>query len=258
MVYQTGEAQVVNDPQANTQGGQVYANEQETANQDQKPLVNQGEQTDDSQSQQPANNNTGEAKSEDVQELENKLGVSTDQLGQPQPEQQPEQDQQQSQEELDPQTEKAIERYLQNKFGLPPDQIKQQFEEMQQFKAQQQVEQQKQALQQEWGDNFNERIDQVKQYFNNRLTSEQQQALDNADGARLIWAKIQQEQQANQPQPPNFQPQQGQSPEQAVAQPSTSYMYTKSQLKKMSLKEYQDNIKDIEYAFNNNLVKQDA
>lgn len=248
MVYTSGEGQVIGAQQ-----------EQGNAQEEQKPLVQDEQQ----QSQQSPDENAQQAqpgeqqKSEEIQALEQRLGYTTDDLGQqPQPQQeQPEQQQQQQQDSgLDEGMEKAIEQYFKQKFGLPPDQIQQQFQDLQQFKQQQLIKQQENALRTEWGDAFDDRIGEVKRYFNERLTDEQKQALDNADGARLIWAKIQQEQGQNQPNPPQYQSQQGQSPERRVQQPSTSYMYKKSQLDQMSLKEYNENIKNIEYAMLNGLV----
>jgi len=252
MVYSTGDAQVTNDPQAK---GGYNAQAQQQEQQTQQPLVqNEPQNPDGQQPQQPESQQPAQQKPEDVQQLEQRLGYSTEQLGQEQqPEKQPQQDS-----GLDPKMEQALEQYFEHKFGVPPDQIQQQFQELQQFKQEQLVKQQEQALRQEWGDAYDERIQQVKEYFQNRLSKEQQKSLDNADGARLIWAKIQQEQAQNQPQPPNFQPQQGKSPEQLVTQPSSSYMFTKSQLDKMSLKEYNDNIKNIEYAMSNGLVNYQA
>ena len=226
-----------------------------------QPLVNQqpeapvDEQAQETQHEAPT-------KDEQIQNLEQRLGYTTEQLGQqPQP-QEPQQSQQQPQQEqqqyqyLDAQMENALNEYMQTKFGVSPDEFNQRFSELQQFRQQQLIQQQQSELQKEWGNQFDERLNLVKEYFNNNLTPEQQSALDNADGAKLIWARIQQEQSANQPNVPNYQQQSSnQTPMQRVNNASTpNYMFTRSQIDSMSTQEYQKNIKDIEYAFVNGLV----
>jgi hypothetical protein len=227
-----------------------------------QPLVNQqpeapaDEQAQETQQAQPE----APSKDEQIQNLEQRLGYTTEQLGQqPQP-QEPQQQQTQQQEQqyqyLDSQMENALNEYMQSKFGVSPDEFNQRFSELQQFRQQQLIQQQQSELQKEWGNQFDERLNLVKEYFNNNLTPEQQSALDNADGAKLIWAKIQQEQSANQPNVPNYQQQSSnQTPMQRVNNASTpNYMFTRSQIDSMSTQEYQKNIKDIEYAFVNGLV----
>jgi len=228
-----------------------------------QPLVNQqpeapvDEQAQETQQAQPET----PAKDEQIQNLEQRLGYTTEQLGQQPNYQEPQQSQQQPQQEqqyqyLDAQMENALNEYMQTKFGVSPDEFNQRFSELQQFRQQQLIQQQQNELQKEWGNQFDERLNLVKEYFNNNLTPEQQSALDNADGAKLIWAKIQQEQSANQPNVPNYQQQaSNQTPMQRVNNAATpNYMFTRSQIDSMSTQEYQKNIKDIEYAFVNGLV----
>ena len=226
-----------------------------------QPLVNQQPEAPPEEQAQETQPQEDPTKDEQTQSLEQRLGYTTEQLGQqPQP-QEPQQGQQQPQQEqqyqyLDAQMENALNEYMQTKFGVSPDEFNQRFSELQQFRQQQLIQQQQNDLQKEWGNQFDERLNLVKEYFNNNLTPEQQSALDNADGAKLIWAKIQQEQSANQPNVPNYQQQaSNQTPMQRVNNASTpNYMFTRSQIDSMSTQEYQKNIKDIEYAFVNGLV----
>jgi hypothetical protein len=227
-----------------------------------QPLVNQQpeapveEQAQETQQAQPE----APSKDEQTQSLEQRLGYTTEQLGQqPQPQEPQQQQTQQEQQQyqyLDSQMENALNEYMQSKFGVSPDEFNQRFSELQQFRQQQLIQQQQGELQKEWGNQFDERLNLVKEYFNNNLTPEQQSALDNADGAKLIWARIQQEQSSNQPNVPNYQQQSShQTPMQRVNNASTpNYMFTRNQIDNMSTQEYQKNIKDIEYAFVNGLV----
>lgn len=229
--------------------GQPAVNQEENPNAEEERL-SQGQEENQQQEQQAEN---APLKDERTQDLERRLGYSLEDLGA-----QPQQDEQQGQEapEGQQQTEDDwFRQRFQEYFGVDPQEAAQRFQELQQFRQQQLIQQQQAELQREWGDAYQERLEAVKEYFNNRLTPEQQQALDNADGARLIWARIQQEQMANQPQVPNYQQTTGQPPQQRVQQAATpQYKFTKSQIDKMSRAEYENNIKEIEDAIMNGLV----
>jgi hypothetical protein len=62
-------------------------------------------------------------------------------------------------------------------------------QDLQQFKAQYVVEQQTNILKQEWGDNYQDTLLEVKGYWE-KLPAAQKQALDNVEGARLIHALL--------------------------------------------------------------------
>lgn len=61
--------------------------------------------------------------------------------------------------------------------------------ELQQFKAQYVLEQQTNTLKQEWGDNYQDTLREVKGYWE-KLPDAQKRALDNVEGARLIHALL--------------------------------------------------------------------
>ena len=64
--------------------------------------------------------------------------------------------------------------------------------ELQQFKAQYVLEQQTNTLKQEWGDNYQDTLREVKGYWE-KLPDAQKKALDNVEGARLIHALLMKE-----------------------------------------------------------------
>lgn len=67
-------------------------------------------------------------------------------------------------------------------------------QELQQFKAQYVVQQQTELLKQEWGEDYQDTLQQVKGYWE-KLPAKQKQALDNVEGARLIHALLVKERQ---------------------------------------------------------------
>lgn len=62
-------------------------------------------------------------------------------------------------------------------------------QELQQFKAQYVVQQQTELLKQEWGEDYQDTLQQVKGYWE-KLPAAQKKALDNVEGARLIYALL--------------------------------------------------------------------
>lgn len=87
-------------------------------------------------------------------------------------------------------------------LGFPLEELRAGMSELQQFRQQvaqtetrNAIQQQESALQQEWGvsgDDFADRMEVIRQRFKS-YSPEIQQRLDNVEGARLIWAKLQQE-----------------------------------------------------------------
>lgn len=98
---------------------------------------------------------------------------------------------------------KDFERYL----GIPLEGAKQMMAELQGFRVETLVEKQQRQLKDKWGDSYDERFNAVADYFA-KLPEAKQKALDNVEGAELIWAKLSMEQQAvknsQTPQVPHF------------------------------------------------------
>ena len=69
-------------------------------------------------------------------------------------------------------------------------------QDLQQFKAQYVVEQQTNILKQEWGDDYQTTLQEVKGYWE-KLPAAQKKALDNVEGARLIYALLTKDKAAN-------------------------------------------------------------
>jgi hypothetical protein len=110
-------------------------------------------------------------------------------------------------------------------------------------------------LSQEWGVDSNEvqsRLEKVQERFN-KYPEEMQNRLDNLEGAKLIWAKIQAEQQAKeQKQVPEFQRSKtaGQAPK-----AGQQIKFTKEQIAKMTPEEYEANNEEIIEAYRLGLVR---
>lgn len=108
------------------------------------------------------------------------------------------------------------------------------------------------TLREEWGidqGNFDERMKMIVQRFS-AYPPEMQKRLDNIEGAKLIWAKLEQEQ-AKQPVP-KFQKSTGKTS--LGKQP----MFTKSEIDSMSSSEYAKNADKILKAYRLGLVNLDA
>ena len=110
------------------------------------------------------------------------------------------------------------------------------------------IAEQKRNLQQAWGVDeqvLNQRLQLVQERFN-KYPKAMQAQLDNEEGARLIWAKLQLEQQDN--TPPKM------DRAKATVPASGKYMFSESQIQKMSDTEYKQNVDRITYAYKNGLV----
>jgi len=82
-------------------------------------------------------------------------------------------------------------------FGIPPQAAAQQFQQLAEYRAQQGVQEQLGSLKKAWNvtdDEVSQRLKQVTERFN-KYPKDLQGRLDNTEGAQLIWAKIQMEQQ---------------------------------------------------------------
>lgn len=124
--------------------------------------------------------------------------------------------------------------------------------QLQAWQVQQQVKQQESELQQSWGvqgDEFKQRLEAVRTRFKS-LPKDLQYRLDNPMGAQLIWAKLQQEEQAKQKQVPRFDRTGVQG---SVGTPK--HMYTQQQILNMSNDDYEKQASRIAYAYKNGLVK---
>jgi len=75
--------------------------------------------------------------------------------------------------------------------------------ELQQFKAQYILEQQTNTLKQEWGDDYQDTLREVKGYWE-KLPDAQKKALDNVEGARLIHALLTKEKKAGTARQPQY------------------------------------------------------
>lgn len=170
-------------------------------------------------------------------ELEGKLGISLDEIGaevEAEPEAQAEPQVPVGFEDFS----KQFEQYL----GFDLKSAKSMIEELQGFRTQYNVEQQKNNLRNEWGGEFDTRFQEVQQYFKT-LPPAQQQALDNVDGAKLIWAKIAQQNQTRKPNVPTFVSSRGSVPS------GTKDTINYSDIVAMSPKDYKANSAAIEAAF---------
>lgn len=123
-----------------------------------------------------------------------------------------------------------------------------------QVRAEQYKIQAQNTLANDWGVDTTEvqsRLEKVKERFN-KYPQDMQERLDNVEGAKLIWAKIEQEQglQSNNTQVPQFQ-----RSTQRTA-PRQQPMFTQRELDNMSPDEYQRNADRILRAYQLGLVQQ--
>lgn len=85
-----------------------------------------------------------------------------------------------------------LDKYLQHKFGVNLEEAFEAIQATQQMRQQQIIQQQNQQLQTDWGvdqQEFNHRLELVKEEFK-KLPPEKQQALDDIQGAKLLWEVI--------------------------------------------------------------------
>jgi hypothetical protein len=138
--------------------------------------------------------------------------------------------------------------------GFSPEQVMslpQQIQQLQSFVHAQQREQQAQTLRAEWGNDFDTVMPQIAERFRS-LPPQMQAALDNIDGARLLYSQIMSERQARVPgaQPPRFD-----RPTTPAPSRSQEPQFTKDQIRNMSDADYQKNQQQIMYAYANGLVR---
>lgn len=122
-----------------------------------------------------------------------------------------------------------------------------------QYEAQIRSQRQLNQLRQEWGvdqNEFQNRMAQVVDRFK-KYDKATQQRLDTVEGAKLIYAYLQQQNQQSKPNVPQFQ----KSNSSANAQAQPKYMYTEAQINKMSNEEYRTNSDKILYAYSQGLVR---
>ncbi len=130
-------------------------------------------------------------------------------------------------------------------------QMRQHFNQVQ---SQNRVQQQESALKQEWGidgNDFQDRLQVIRERFS-KYSPEIQQRLDNVEGAKLIWAKLQQEEQ--EAGIPVFQKSTGLGRTNAGG---NRPQFTRSEILRMSPEQYERFASEITYAYQNNLVLDD-
>lgn len=163
-----------------------------------------------------AEGNTSSVSSEELASIASKLGVDVNALagllgvGHPQPEAvaaeetPPETTQEpKKEEEEEPEDEKKlrerllyVDKEVKQLLGVGLHDVYGLLQELQQFKAQYVVEQQTNILKQEWGDDYQTTLQEVKGYWE-KLPAPQKKALDNVEGARLIYALLTKDKAAN-------------------------------------------------------------
>lgn len=125
-------------------------------------------------------------------------------------------------------------------------------QEIVQYKTQKAVDASMKQLQQEWGvdsGEFEQRMSMVLDRFN-KYPSELKAKLDNVEGAKLLWAKIEQEARAKGKKVPAFE--RSNSP---VSAGTNRPMFTWAEIDAMSQSEYEANADRITYAAANGLIK---
>jgi hypothetical protein len=120
--------------------------------------------------------------------------------------------------------------------------------ELQAFRVETLIEKQQSVLKGKWGDSYDDRFTQVKEYFQ-KLSPAKQQALDNPEGAELIWAKISSEQSKTQ---------ESQTPTNTNrATTGNKQVLQYSDILAMTPKEYKAKQKEIQLAFDEGRVNMD-
>lgn len=151
---------------------------------------------------------------------------------------------------------KNFQKYL----GIDLEQAKQMVAELQGFRVQTLVEKQQSQLKSKWGDSYDERFNAVKDYYA-KLPADKQRALDNVEGAELIWAKIERDQTAARnsrtPQVPNFVSGRTTSAQARTVTGNKSVMQY-SDIVNMSPQEYRARQAEIQLAFDEGRVNMDT
>lgn len=150
----------------------------------------------------------------------------------------------------------SFEKYL----GFPLEDLKtysqqfqQQQEKLQQIEATNYHNNSVKSLAQEWGVDFNQaegRLNEIKDRFQ-QYNPEMQKRLDNLEGAKLIWSRLELERNQRS-QIPQFQ----RSSSMSQVGKANEFMFTESQLDTMSKEEYERNADRIFQAYAMGLVQQ--
>lgn len=125
-------------------------------------------------------------------------------------------------------------------------------QEIIQYKTQKAVDASMKQLQQEWGvdsGEFEQRMSMVLDRFN-KYPAELKAKLDSVEGAKLLWAKIEQEARAKGKQVPRLE-----RTSNPVASGTPKPMFTWAEISAMSQEEYVANADRITYAAANGLIK---
>lgn len=125
--------------------------------------------------------------------------------------------------------------------------------ELNQIKQQNYINQSINNLANDWSvpvDEVNSRLEAVRERFKN-YSPEMQARLDNVEGAKLIWSRIENESITRSNSVPNFNSNRNYKP---TGNKSTQRMYTQAQIDNMSADEFNSNYSDILYAYANGLV----
>lgn len=96
---------------------------------------------------------------------------------------------------------KYIDWYVQHKYGIDLANASQSLAYLQNFQQTQAREAQLGELKQEWGDDFEDNFNAVKEYFETNIPENERATYDNVRGAKMIFALIQQERQRQGIQP---------------------------------------------------------
>lgn len=145
-------------------------------------------------------------------------------------------------------------------LGMDLKQAQAMIAELQGFRVQTLVEKQQSQLKGKWGEAYDERFNQVKEYYA-KLPVEKQRALDNVEGAELIWAKIERDANAARnsrtPQVPNYVSGRTTSSQQRVSTGNKSVLQY-SDIVNMSPQEYRMRQQEIQSAFDEGRVNMNS
>lgn len=133
------------------------------------------------------------------------------------------------------------------------EQFRQQQEKLQQIEAVNYHNSSIQTLAKEWNVDFNQaegRLNQIKERFQ-QYNPDMQKRLDNLEGAKLIWSRLELER-SQRGQVPQFQ----RSSSMSQVGNANEFMFTESQLDNMSKEEYERNADRIYQAYAMGLVQQ--
>lgn len=216
---------------------------------------------------------TSSVSSEELASIASKLGVDVNALagllgvGQQQQEEQPPA-KEAAEEVVEPETPEepeddkklrerllTVDREVKELLGVGLHDVYGLLQDLQQFKAQYVVEQQTNILKQEWGENYQDTLLEVKGYWE-KLPEAQKKALDNVEGARLIHALLTKDKaaasSASARQNPQFIRQGSVRPRSGAAA-----KFRMSEVVKLSESEYMRIQPELEAAFRNGQVVND-